>query len=177
MPLISLLVNLYSKSWVLHVGNCFNSYLLFIPFMPHSSFFFKSPLPLGWLIFYLVLTHQTDLLGNYIFTLIHFHNFCSEVNLFQSCLFPCIVDDTHIIGPILVIFQAIHHFSSHLNLIGLAIQLCKCATWFPSWFAIKVFTSKFLYAYWGALGFWVFPWDPFFSPLLFSEPWTQMFNT
>ncbi len=57
-------------------------------------------------------TRQKDLLGGPLFALIHFQAFRSLVAIFQSCLFFFIVDDTHIIGLALVVYQAFHHFFS-----------------------------------------------------------------
>jgi len=45
---------------------------------------------------------QSDLLGaggGTLFSLTHFRALHSIINHFPSCLFPSIVDDTHIIGP------------------------------------------------------------------------------
>jgi hypothetical protein len=77
-------------------------------------------------------------LGGLLFTPTHFQAFCNLVGFSPSSLSPSIIDDTHIIGHVLVVSQIFHHFSSELNLIGLAVQLCKCVTWsplkLPSWF-------------------------------------------
>jgi len=43
-----------------------------------------------------------------------------------------IANDTHIIGLVLAVFQVFHHFFSLLDLVGLVVQPCKCATWFSS---------------------------------------------
>jgi hypothetical protein len=61
----------------------------------------------------------------------HFHTFHNLVGLFSSSLFPSIIDDTHIIGHVSIVSQVFHHYSSQLDLIGLAIQPHKCATRFP----------------------------------------------
>jgi hypothetical protein len=45
-------------------------------------------------------TRQSDLLEMALFTLVHFKALCSIANCFPSCLFPSIVDDIHIIGPL-----------------------------------------------------------------------------
>jgi hypothetical protein len=37
-------------------------------------------------------------LGDFLFVLTYFHALCSSINLFASCLFFNVVDDTHIVG-------------------------------------------------------------------------------
>jgi len=73
-------------------------------------------------------------MGSLLFAQVHFHAFRDSIDLFPSFLFPSITDglfpsslfpsitnDTHIIGDASIVFQVFHHFSSHLDLIGLAI--------------------------------------------------------
>ncbi len=48
-------------------------------------------------------TYQGDPLGGPFFALIHFRAFHNLTALFPSCLFPSIVDYTHIIGPAFVL--------------------------------------------------------------------------
>ncbi len=66
------------------------------------------------------------------FVLAHFRTLCAIVNHFLSCLFPSIVDDTHIIGPLSIVSFAYEHFQIGLHVIGLSIQLHKCKAWSPS---------------------------------------------
>ncbi len=110
-------VRLYSKSYMLQVGSCFNSFF-FCSFLlcPIIRSFFSSPLPSKWFVYYSIsiVTHQGDPLGGPFFTLVHFHAICSSTSLFLFCLFPFIVDDTHII-TILVVFQVFHDLSSQFN--------------------------------------------------------------
>jgi hypothetical protein len=54
-------------------------------------------------------TCQSDLLGGALFALAHFKVLCSIVNCFLFCLFPSIVDDTHIIGPLSIVSFAYEH--------------------------------------------------------------------
>jgi len=49
----------------------------------------------------------------------------------QACLFPSIVDDTHIIGPLLIISFAYEHFQIELRKINIFIQPQKCVAWSP----------------------------------------------
>jgi hypothetical protein len=52
---------------------------------------------------------QGDPLGGTLFALTHFKTLCSIANHFLFCLFPSIIDDTHIIGlPSIVSFAYEH---------------------------------------------------------------------
>jgi hypothetical protein len=50
---------------------------------------------------------------------------------FLVCLFPSIVDDTHIIGPFFIVSFAYEHFKTELRAISFSIQLHKCVAWSP----------------------------------------------
>jgi hypothetical protein len=69
-------------------------------------------------------TCQGDLLGGggALFLLIHFRALCFITSQFPSCLFPSIIDDTHNIGPILIVSFAYEHSQTELHVIGLSIQ-------------------------------------------------------
>ncbi len=45
------------------------------------------------------------------------------------CLFFFLVDDTHILGHVHVIFLIFYHFASQLSYVKLFVQLCKCSAW------------------------------------------------
>jgi hypothetical protein len=51
-------------------------------------------------------THQSDFLGGALFALAHLRALHSIVSHFPSCLFPSIVNDTHIICPFSIVFSA-----------------------------------------------------------------------
>ncbi len=55
-------------------------------------------------------THQGDPLGGALFALTHFKALYYITNHFQSCLLPSITNDTHIIGPPLIVSFAYEHF-------------------------------------------------------------------
>jgi len=61
--------------------------------------------------------------GGGLFTLAHFKTLCSIVSELLSCLFPSIIDDTHILGPILIITSTYEHLWIKLYVICLSIQL------------------------------------------------------
>jgi len=48
--------------------------------------------------------------GGALFALTHFRALCCTVSHFPSCLFPFIIDDTHIIGPLLIVSSTYKHF-------------------------------------------------------------------
>jgi hypothetical protein len=48
-------------------------------------------------------TRQGDLLGGALFALAHFRALHSTISHFPFCLFPSIVSDTHIIGPLSIV--------------------------------------------------------------------------
>jgi hypothetical protein len=76
-------------------------------------------------------TCQGDPLGRALFELTHFRALRSIANDFPSCLFPSIVNDTHIIGPLFIVLFAYEHFQTKLHVIGLSIQLHKCVARSP----------------------------------------------
>jgi len=71
-------------------------------------------------------TRQSDPLGGALFTLTHFMALHSITIHFPSCLFPPIIDNTHIIDPSSIVSSAYEHFQSKLRVIGLSIQPHKC---------------------------------------------------
>ncbi len=77
-------------------------------------------------------THQGDLLRRALFDLTHFRALHSIVNHFPSCLFPSIIDDTHIISPLSIISSTYEHFYIEFYVIGLSIQPQRCVTSPPS---------------------------------------------
>jgi hypothetical protein len=62
---------------------------------------------------------QGDLLGGVLFVLTHFKALHSIVNHFPSCLFPSIIDNIHIIGPLSIVSSAYKHF--HIELCAICI--------------------------------------------------------
>ncbi len=49
-----------------------------------------------------------------------------------SCIFPLLVDDTHILGLTSFVPFSFDHFAFELTLMGLVVQPYKCITWSPS---------------------------------------------
>jgi len=116
------------------VGTSYNSSFLFVHFMHLSLLCFiiiiivkvmsqSSHLPWGFV--------KSDPLGGALFVLTHFRALHSTSNHFPSCLFPSIVDDTHIIGPPSIVSYVYEHFQTKFHVIGFSIQLQKCVAWSP----------------------------------------------
>jgi hypothetical protein len=77
-------------------------------------------------------TQQGDPLGEGpLFALAHFKVLSFTVSHFPFCLFPSIIDDTHIIGPLSIVSYAYEYFQIKLHVIGFSIQPQKCITWSP----------------------------------------------
>jgi len=74
---------------------------------------------------------QGDPLGGALFALAHFKALGFTTSHFSSCLFPPIVNDTHIIGPFSIVSSSYEHFQTEFCVIGLSIQPQKCVTWSP----------------------------------------------
>jgi hypothetical protein len=55
-------------------------------------------------------TRQGDPLGGALFALAHFKALCSIVSRLLFCMFPSIVDDIHITGPLSIVSFAYEHF-------------------------------------------------------------------
>jgi hypothetical protein len=72
---------------------------------------------------------QGDLLRGALFALAHFRALCSTTSHFPSCLFPSILNDTHIINPLSIVSSAYEHFQTEFLTISFSIQLQKCITW------------------------------------------------
>ncbi len=54
--------------------------------------------------------HQGDPSGKALFILAHFKALHSTIHHFPSYLFPSIIDDTHIIGPLSIVSFGYEHF-------------------------------------------------------------------
>jgi hypothetical protein len=65
------------------------------------------------------------------FPLVHFHILRGFLNIFPSCLFPSLANDTHKIGSTHVVPLAFDHFVSQLVFLGLVVQFHNCSAWAP----------------------------------------------
>jgi hypothetical protein len=68
-------------------------------------------------------TKQGDRLGGILFTLDHYQTLLKTITWAPKCIFPSLIDDTHIEGPMNEITHVFYHLSTQLAFVGL---LSKC---------------------------------------------------
>jgi len=73
-----------------------------------------------------------DSLGGLLFTLAHYWILLKTNTHAPSCVFPSLVDDTHIMGSMSEITHTFDHFSTQLTLVGFRVKVSKCKLWSPS---------------------------------------------
>jgi hypothetical protein len=61
-------------------------------------------------------THKGDPLGRALFALAHFKGLHSIANIYFFCLFPSIIDDTHIISPPSIVSSPCEQFQTNSKL-------------------------------------------------------------
>jgi hypothetical protein len=74
-------------------------------------------------------TRQGDLLRSPLFALTHYGVFLKTIVQALGCVFPSLMDDTHIVGPMNEITHAFDHLSTQLTLVGLKVKMSKCKLW------------------------------------------------
>ncbi len=102
----------YNSSFCVHKLYAFES-PMFYSHHNHEGDVIMIPFAMG--------TCQGDLLRRTHLTLAHFGALCFIVSCFPSCLFPSIVDDTHIIGPLSIVSSTYEHFQIKFYAIRLSI--------------------------------------------------------
>jgi len=75
---------------------------------------------------------QGDPLEGLLFALAHYWAFLETIVWAPNYVFPSLVDDTHIMGPMSKIVLAFDHLSIQLALVGLTVKMSKCKLWSPS---------------------------------------------
>jgi hypothetical protein len=55
-----------------------------------------------------------------------------------NCIFPSLIDDTHIMGLMNEITYAFDHLSTELALVGLKVKVLKCKLWCPSRISLRI---------------------------------------
>jgi hypothetical protein len=53
-------------------------------------------------------------------------------------VFPSLVDNIHIMGPLSVITHTFDHLSTQLTLVGFRVKMSKCKLWNPSWIFLGI---------------------------------------
>jgi hypothetical protein len=105
-------------------------------------------------------TCQNDPLRGALFALGHFRALHFIASCFPYCLFPSIINETHIIGPPLIISSAYEHFKIKFRVIGLFIKLLKCVTWSPFYLLFDFNTPSRFTTHQRELEIWGFHWAP-----------------
>jgi len=75
---------------------------------------------------------QGDPLGGLLFDLAHYQTFLKTIVWAPNYVYPSLMDDIHIVGPMNEITHAFDHLSTQLTLVGLKVKVLKCKIWSPS---------------------------------------------
>jgi hypothetical protein len=70
-------------------------------------------------------------LGGPLFALAHYRAFLKTITQAPKCVFPSLVDDTHIVGTMNEVVLAFNHLLTQLALIGLKVNVSTCKLWNP----------------------------------------------
>jgi hypothetical protein len=76
-------------------------------------------------------TKQGDPLGGPLFDLAHYWTFLKTIARAFNYIFPSLVDNTHIVGPMSEISRGFDHLSTQLTLVGFKVKVSKCKLWNP----------------------------------------------
>jgi len=99
---------------------------------PLVSFILQSSFPFVKFVYhFFVCGHLSRSPCMVFFAFVHFHVLCGFLNIFLSCFFPSLVNNTHNIGLAHVVPLAFNHFVSQLVFWGLVVQLHNCLAWAP----------------------------------------------
>ncbi len=74
---------------------------------------------------------QGDPLGDILFVFAHYRTHLKTIMWVPNYVFPSLVDDTHIVGPMSEITHAFDHLLTQLALVGLKVKVSKCKFWSP----------------------------------------------
>ncbi len=87
-------------------------------------------------------TKQGDPLKSLLFVLAHYRALLKTITHAPSCIFPPLVNNTHIVGPLNEITHTFDHLSTQLTLIGLRVKVLKCKFWSPSGVSLGINIPK-----------------------------------
>ncbi len=91
------------------------------------SFFFLLPTWTTWkgitIIESSLGTRRGDPLGGILCALAHYKTFLETITRAPSCVFPSLVNNTHIMGPVSEVVFAFDHLSTQLALVGLRVKM------------------------------------------------------
>jgi len=77
-------------------------------------------------------TRQGDPLKGYLFILAHYQALLETIAQAPNYVFPSLVDDIRIVGPMNEITSASDHLLTQLTQVGIKIKVSKCKLWNPS---------------------------------------------
>jgi hypothetical protein len=77
-------------------------------------------------------TKQGDPLGGYLFVLVDYWTILKTIMQTPNYVFPSLVDDTHIMGPMNEIIRTFDHLLTQLTLVGFRVKVSKCKLLNPS---------------------------------------------
>jgi hypothetical protein len=78
-----------------------------------------------------------DPLKGSLFALTHYQTFLKTIVQAHNYVFPSLINNTHIVGPMNEIILAFDHLLIELTLVGLRVKVLKCKLWSPS----KIFSN------------------------------------
>ncbi len=67
-----------------------------------------------------------DPLRGFLFALAHYQALLKTIAQAPSYVFPSLMDNTHVVGPLNKITLAFDHLSTQLALIGLKVKMSEC---------------------------------------------------
>jgi hypothetical protein len=81
---------------------------------------------------------QNDPLKSHLFALAHYQILLKTIAWAPNYVFPSVMDDTHIVGPMSEIIRAFDHLSTQLTLVGFRVKVSKCKLWSLSCFFLSI---------------------------------------
>jgi hypothetical protein len=85
-------------------------------------------------------TKQGDPLRGILFDLAHYQAFLKTIMWAPSYIFPSLMDNTHIMGPMIEITYVFDHLLTQLALVGFRVKVSKCKLWNPSRISLSIET-------------------------------------
>jgi len=77
-------------------------------------------------------TRQGDPLRGLSFFLAHYWIFLNTIMRVPNYIFPSLMNNTHIMGPMNQLICAFDHFLTQLTFVGFKVKMLKCKLWSPS---------------------------------------------
>jgi hypothetical protein len=81
---------------------------------------------------------QGDPLEDILFVFAHYWTLLKTIVWALNYVFPSLVDDTYIVGPMSEITCAFDHLLTQLALVGLKVKVSKCKFWSPLGISLSI---------------------------------------